>query len=580
MRTLGIAGIFHDATVALFEDGKIVMAVEEERLSREKDAKTFPHRALAHVLSAAKIGLDDVDAIGFYWQPQLDRRWVGRLFREDMTKLPGATASLLFHKHATEIYLGEACKFHLQNTARERGERLPPVKFLPHHECHAAAAYASGPFESAAVLVADGVGGESCTTLYRADPRGIERLCSWDLPHSLGYLYSAVTQHLGFKSTSEEWKVMGLAPYGGSDPSLDRFFEDVLRLLPDGGYEIDRRHTRWHKNPFSPEPLFAPSVEEHLGPARKPDEELSDRHRAIAYALQKRTEQAVFHVLRGLYERTKLPNLCYSGGVALNCVANGRILQETPFERVHVPYAPGDAGAALGAALLASGWHLSPEVAVSPYLGPSFDDAQIADDLRRSRVDFRRVAEPWTEAARLIAKGDIVGWFQGRMELGPRALGHRSILADARRADMKDRINAAVKFREGFRPFAPAVLAERASSYFADALSSPYMSFALKTTSTAIPATTHVDGTGRLQTVSADLTPSLHKLISAFERETGVPVVLNTSFNVKGEPIVCTPLDALRCFYSTGLDHLVIGSFVLSKTGSSSQDGGNGKAAA
>ncbi|WP_394829537.1 carbamoyltransferase [Pendulispora albinea] len=568
MPVLGISGVAHDATVALAYESSgqgVTYAIEEERLSRIKNALVFPSSALTHVLETHELRLHDLQKIAFYADSRLDFGWMGKLVKYKNGHKSGDMLQLMASKHAAEFYIQQSFLFQLREYARVRNEQLPEVVCLPHHLTHAAAAYATSSFERAAILVADGLGGEACTTSYAAGPTGCERLGSIDLPHSLGLLYAAVTQHLGFKHTSDEWKVMGLAPYGESDRKLDRFFQELVLLRPDGSYAINSRYTQWHKNPFTFGSLFAESVAEHLGPARKPDEEITDRHRAVARALQHRVEEAMYHVLRHLHARTKIDSLCLVGGVALNCVVNGRILAETPFRQVYVPYAPGDAGAAVGAALIAAKKWPTSDFDPTPYLGPAYSNEQILNECRRAKLSPREMSDPYGETSRLIAKGDIVGWFQGRMEFGPRSLGHRSILADPRRAEMKDRINSAVKYREAFRPFAPAVLSERASDWFEDLVPSPYMSFALKVRKPNIPAVTHVDNTARLQTVDAKTSPTFHALISAFEKETSVPVVLNTSFNVKGEPIVCSPADAIRCFYSTGLDHLVMGPYLLSK---------------
>jgi carbamoyltransferase len=566
MLTIGLSAIFHDSAVALVEDGRVVYAVEEERLSRVKSApNAFPTRALEHVLTTHQLELGDIDAIGFFWEPGVDLSWLGRTARAGLLRRPLSTLQLAGMKSGVELSLRGRLAFELRRFAGDRRRALPPVRFFPHHHCHAAMAYACAPFERAAVLVADGIGGETCTSAYEASPAGLRFLHAVDLPHSLGLLYAAITQYLGFQFNSDEWKVMGLAPYGARDAAFDRFFAGLVHLLPDGGYAIDRRFTPgWQRNPFTFGPLLSEETSRYLGPPRRPDEEITDRHRAIARALQVRVEQVIFHVLRDLHQRTGATDLCFGGGVALNCVANGKIVAETPFRRVHVPFGPGDAGAALGAGLLAQGWPRC-DTLRSPYLGPAHNEAELERELVRCTLPSRRVPDLASQTAKLLARGHIVGWFQGRMELGPRALGHRSILADPRRAEMKDRINAAVKYREGFRPFAPAVLAERTGDFFDAGVASPYMSFALKVNRPDIPAVTHVDGTGRLQTVERALSPAFHALISAFGAETGVPVVLNTSFNVKGEPIVCTPADAIRCFFSTGLDHLVLGPFLLSK---------------
>jgi carbamoyltransferase len=461
------------------------------------------------------------------------------------------------------------------------------LHWVEHHPAHLASAYYPSPFDEAAVCASDAFGDFVSTSWAVGQRTKLKMVRQVYFPHSLGILYLAITQYLGFPKYGDEYKVMGLAPYG--EPRYVAHLRQLVRFLPDGGFEIDlgyfRHHTEgdkmtWDDGEPTIGPVFTPRLEMLLGPARQPDDPVGPRHEAIAASLQVVFEEATFHVLRHLYARTRLPRLCLAGGCAMNSVANGKIREQTPFREVFIQPAAGDNGTALGAALYVAHHILGQPrrfVMEHAYWGPAFSDDQIgkalagrAEDLRRVDCRVNRVDDEdrlCSEAAGWIAAGRVIGWFQGRMEWGARALGNRSILADPRRADMRDIINTKIKFREKFRPFAPSILEESLDDYFVGAVPDPFMVQVYPVRPDkrrVIPAVTHVDGSGRLQTVSRATNPLYWSLIKAFEKETGVPVLLNTSFN-ENEPIVHKPEEALDCFLRTRMDALVMGHWVLVK---------------
>lgn len=561
MYILGIGYGSHDASASLLKDGQIVAAAEEERFTRIKHCPSFPQNAIDFCLKRAGISANDIDHIAHWWDYS---QFTFKKFIYGLRYLRKNYKLLRY-----ETFRGRL------NTERQRFvERClgitKPVchHFVTHHTAHAASAYYPSGFDEAAVLSIDGRGEWECTVLYYANEKGIEKLKQIFFPHSLGIFYSTFTSYLGFEIDSDEYKVMGLAPYG--EPAYKDAFEKIVRLRPEGNYELDLDYFKFHYRMF-PKDWFSPKVEKIFGPRRYKDDLVEQRHANVACSLQKRLEDAELHVINHLYKLTKCKNLCIAGGVGLNCVANGRILRETPFENIFIQPAANDAGTSLGAALYAHNQILGGNNHCNftdAYLGPEYSNDEIKKNLDLCKISYTYCEDPGKVAARFIADGRIVGWFQGRMEFGPRALGNRSILADPRRKEMKDIVNKAIKYREEFRPFAPAVVVESARDFFADGVPSSYMLLVtdvLPEKRTVIPAITHKDGTARLQTVSRETNPRFHELISEFGRITGVPVVLNTSFNVKGEPIVCTPSEAIRCFYSTGLDVLILGNYLIQK---------------
>jgi carbamoyltransferase len=446
--------------------------------------------------------------------------------------------------------------------------------FVPHHMAHAASAFFASPFEEAAVLVVDGMGEWPVTSLYRGVGNRLEPLGQIDFPHSLGFYYSAFTEYLGFNPFDGEYKVMGMAAYG--EPRFEAELGDVLRLEDGGRHRLNLRYFNFHRD-YGRTTWYSPRMVETFGPLPSSTEQPEQHSIDLAASVQKRLEDALFHLVDYLYERTGSRNLCLAGGVALNSVANGKIVRRGPFEHLFVQPAANDSGTALGAALYARHCTLGQqdrEPMQHVYYGPEYATDEIEAMLQHSMLAYEEVEEPAEVAAELLAQGKIVGWFQGRMEFGPRALGNRSILADPRQATMKDRINAAVKFREPFRPFAPSVPEERSDDYFEDIGGSPFM---LRVTQVRpgmgekLPAITHVNGSARLHTVSRDCNPLYYDLMERFGSKTGVPVVLNTSFNVRGDPIVCTPKEAISTFFNSGLDALVMDRFLLRKPRASSE---------
>jgi carbamoyltransferase len=547
VHVLGISAFYHDAAACLLRDGEVVLAVEEERLSRIKHDHAYPGRAVAACLAAAGITAAEVDTVVFY------EKTLPKLERQLETWILGFPRSLGAFVRGMSRYLDG--RIDLRRWLERRGGFRGEILFSEHHLSHAAFAFLSSPYPRAAVLVADGVGEWATTSLWRAGPEGLAPEREIRFPDSLGLFYSLITAHLGFRVNEDEYKVMGLAAYGE-----DSFAEAMARILPfcdEGGFRLERRYLRLGAR----DRLASPALDRLLGPPRAPGAAIEDRHRDIARSAQARLESALLRI-----EATLPPDLplCLAGGVALNGAANARLALRRP---LFVPFAPGDSGAAIGAAYV--GHHLAGAVPsrpsrITPRLGPSYSAADCAAAAGRAGLVARPLAalggDPFVAAQ--LARGRIIGWFDGAMEFGPRALGGRSILADPRDAAVRDVLNARVKHREPFRPFAPAILEERAADYFERAHAVPWMTEILPVHAARraeIAAAVHVDGTGRLQTVGEQGAPRLHALLRAFEALTGVPALINTSFNVAGEPIVCSPDDACRCYRAAGLDALVLG---------------------
>lgn len=561
MNILGIGGFSHDSSAVLVCDGKLVAGVAEERLSRVKHQGGVPRRAVRYCLEAAGLGPEDVDHIGAYMCPlrRLGRRLpyrIGKLARSPVYSV-GFIGYELWHN--AQYVLG-------MRSLRGTRTRL---HFLEHHPAHAASAFLVSPFDRAALLTVDYIGEWAATWAGIGEGTTLEKLRAANYPNSLGVFYSAITDYLGFRRASDEYKVMGLASYG--EPEYYDAFRKIIRARPDGWYDVDVSWLICHYLPGSIKGYFSRKFIERFGPPRKKGEPLEARHRNIAASAQRVLEDSVLRLAGWLHERTGLRRLCLAGGVALNCAMNGRLLRESPFEEIYVQPAAGDDGIGIGAAFrlhyALTGTQRS-FVMEDACIGPSCSAAEIEAFLDGAKIVYDKPRDVEQRAAELIAEGKIVGWFQGRMEFGPRALGSRSILADPTRPEMKDLLNRYVKHREDFRPFAPSCLEERAGEYFADCRSSPFMLFVYPVRpemQARVPAITHVDGTARVQTVSRAVSPRYYRMIEAFEKLRGVPMVLNTSFNVMGEPIVNTPADAVRCFYSTGMDALAIGDCVVLK---------------
>lgn len=585
---LGLSAFYHDSAACLLRDGEIIAAASEDRFSRVKADERFPQQAMEFCLRQAGISLSDVEAVGFYDKPLLK---FDRIIETYLSVAPRGFRTFLM---AGPLWIKEKLF-----TERLLRDNLPgydrPILFAEHHESHAASAFFPSPFTEAAILTMDGVG-EWATTSYgvgRANTIELWKELQW--PDSLGLLYSAMTYYTGFKVNSGEYKVMGLAPYG-QPKYVDLILKHLIDLRDDGSFKFDQRYFSYTHGLTMTSPAFD---ELFGGPPRVPESRLTQRDMDLARSVQEVCEMIMLRLARHVHRETGLPDLVLSGGVALNCVGNGRLLREGPFKRLWIQPASGDAGGALGVAQLV--WHRQmnqPRVASGTtdsmkgaYLGPAYTESEIREYLDSVGAPYVRLDDEamCTQVATELADGKIIGWFDGRMEFGPRSLGARSILGDPRNPKMQADMNLKIKFREGFRPFAPSVLRERAAEWFELDAESPYMLLVapvkkerqiamtgdqqqlwgieqLNIPRSDIPAVTHIDYSARIQTVTADTNPHYHALLTAFEQRTGCPVLVNTSFNVRGEPIVCSPEDAYRCFMRTHIDHLVLWPFHLTKT--------------
>ena len=590
---LGLSAYYHDSAAALVCDGKIIAAAQEERFTRKKHDAGFPTEAIRYCLAEAQLNFDAIDQVVFYDKPLVKFE---RLLETYIATTPRGFPSFLA---AMPIWLKE--KLYLKTVIRRElaaiGEcekkALPSLLFAEHHQSHAASAFFPSPFSEAAVLCMDGVGEWATTTVWHGKDNRVHPLWQIDFPHSLGLLYSAFTYFTGFKVNSGEYKLMGLAPYG-----VPRYTELILDNLvdvkPDGTFRLAMEYFDYATGLRMTNDRFSELF--RRGP-RAPESPLTQDEMDIAASIQVVTEDIVLRLAQTIHAETGLKNLCLAGGVALNCVANGRLLREGPFERLWIQPAAGDAGGALGCALAT--WHEyldqprdcnERDAMQGAYLGPAFTDAEAQESLEDIGAVYTTLpaSELYASVAELLAKGNVVGWFQGRMEFGPRALGARSIIGDPRNIEMQSVMNLKIKYRESFRPFAPAVLAERIADYFEQTEDSPYMLLVanvremlrkqvsveddqlfgidkLNVLRSELPAITHIDYSARIQSVHKETNPQFHALLSAFDQLTGCGVLVNTSFNVRGEPIVCTPLDAYRCFMRTEMDSLVIGNMVFAK---------------
>jgi carbamoyltransferase len=584
---LGLSAYYHDSAACLLRDGEIVAAGQEERFSRKKGDERFPRLALEYCLREAGITMADVGHVGFYDKPLLKFE---RILETYLAVAPRGFRSFLM---AGPLWVKEKL-FTDRELRKALGDYEGLLLYAEHHESHAASAFFPSPFEEAAVLTIDGVGewATASAGVGKGNDLQLTRELRW--PDSLGLLYSAFTYYTGFKVNSGEYKVMGLAPYG--EPKyVDLIYKHLVDLREDGSFSLNQKYFGYLDGLTMTNAAFD---ELFGGPPRTPETNLTQKEMDLARSVQVVTEDIMLAMARSLHKETGLENLCLAGGVALNCVGNGRLLREGPFKRLWIQPAAGDAGGALGVAQLA--WHryLKKPRKVTPgkdtmkgaYLGPSFGTDEIEAFLQKTGASYQRLdrATMMVRVAEQLANEKIVGWFNGRMEFGPRALGCRSILGDPRSPRMQAQMNIKIKFREGFRPFAPSVLREHVSDYFELDCDSPYMLLVapvkkerqipmpdgakklwgidqLNVVRSDIPAITHIDYSARIQTVSRETNPDYYDLISAFRDLTGCPVVVNTSFNVRGEPIVCTPEDAYRCFMRTHIDSLVLGPFLLEK---------------
>ncbi len=586
---LGISCFYHDSAAAIVQDGKILAAAQEERFSRKKHDPRFPAGAINYCLEEAFVEAEDLDAVVFYDNPLLS---FDRVLKSLLSVAPRGEEQWL---KAAPSFLG--IKLWIQRHIRRALRCEVPVLFTRHHLSHAASAFYPSPFEQAAILTVDGVGEWATTSIAHGEGSEIRAHQEIHYPHSLGLLYSAFTYFCGFRVNSGEYKLMGLAPYG--EPQfVDRILGKLIHLKPDGSYRLDLDYFGYLDSNVVTNERFHQLFG---GPPRQPESRITRREMDLAASIQKVTEEVILALARHARQITGCADLCMAGGVALNCVANGRLQREGIFDRIWIQPAAGDAGGALGAALLASHRRLGvPRVESEPdgqqgsYLGPSFSAGEIKTFLDWHGYPYDEVADGEQRAARIaaaLAEGRVVGFFSHRMEYGPRALGARSILGDPRRAETQVQMNLKIKYRESFRPFAPSVLEDCAGDYFELEGESPYMLLVVpvreeirkaveppdleaaagdllamvRQDRSTIPAITHVDYSARVQTVGAGAHPEYHSVLEQFKRRTGCGVVVNTSFNVRGEPIVCTPQDAYRCFMRTEMDLLALGDFLLDK---------------
>jgi carbamoyltransferase len=585
---LGISAFYHDSAACLLQDGEIVAAAQEERFTRQKGDASYPRHAVEYCLRQAGIGVGDLTCVGFYDKPLLKFE---RILETYLGLAPRGFRSFLL---AGPTWAKE--KLFTDRTLREAlGGYEGELLYAEHHESHAASAFYPSPFETAAILTMDGVGEWATTSFGLGRGHHIDLSTELHWPDSLGLLYSAFTYYTGFKVNSGEYKVMGLAPYG--EPKyVDLIYRELIDLREDGSFTLNQRYFNYLGGLTMTSPAFD---ELFGGPPRVPETMLTQREMDFARSIQVVCEEIMLRMVRTVHRETGADRLCLAGGVALNCVGNGRILREGPFRELWIQPAAGDAGGALGVAQLVWHRHLAEPRGIRPgrdsmrgaYLGPEFDAAEIERFLEDTGAKYRRMErmDLLRTVARLLAEEKIIGWFNGRMEFGPRALGSRSILGDPRSPRMQADMNLKIKFREGFRPFAPSVLRDRVSEYFELDCESPYMLLVapvrpdrriamtdaertlwgidqLNVPRSDIPAVTHIDYSARVQTVTREDNPDYYDLIHEFDCLTGCPVVVNTSFNVRGEPIVCTPADAYRCFMRTHIDHLVLGPFLLDKS--------------
>ncbi len=580
---LGISCYYHDSAACLVRDGKIIAAAQEERFTRKKHDFEFPQKSIDFCLREGKIKVSDLDYVAFYEKPFLKFE---RILETYLAYAPSGFRSFI---KAVPLWIKQ--RLWIPDLIQKELGYEGKILFPEHHESHAASAFFPSPFKSAAIITADGVGEWATTSFGRGQGNQFKFDSEIRFPHSLGLLYSAFTYYTGFKVNSAEYKVMGLAPYG--EPKyVDLIMNELIDLKEDGSFKLNMKYFNYCAGLTMTNKRFD---ELFGGPPRKRETQLTQKEMDLARSIQAVTEEIMLRIARHVYKVTGEENLCLSGGVALNCVANGRILREGPFKNIWIQPAAGDAGGALGAALIV--WHhylnkprqiKGPDSQSGSLLGPFFNDHEIEMILKEQDAVYEKFSsdEMVNRVAKLIEAGNVIGWFQGRMEFGPRALGARSIIGDARNREMQSRMNLKIKFRESFRPFAPSVLEDHVLEWFDIKNTSPYMLLVadvakkqraesingslrglekLKELRSKIPAVTHVDMSARVQTIDRERNPVYYNLLDRFYKQTGCPVIINTSFNVRGEPIVCSPEDAFRCFMRTEMDYLVLGNFLLDK---------------
>ncbi|MBT4652560.1 MAG: hypothetical protein HN981_02910 [Candidatus Pacebacteria bacterium] len=567
MNILGISCYYHDSAACLITDGVIKAAGAEERFTRKKHDKSFPFKTIDYCLKELGGAINEIDAVVFYEKPIVKfERTISQHLQNFPKSLPLALSSIpeLFDQ-----------KLQIEKILKEELNYHGKIYYSSHHLSHASSAYYLSGFKKAAILTVDGVGEWATTTLGIGKGKNIKIDQEISFPHSLGLLYSTLTTYLGFDANNSEYKVMGLAAYGDPQPYKEKF-DELVTQFSDGSYQLNQKYFDFD---WSNKRMFSKELVKLFGhKPRKPESKAYKYHEDIAAALQKKLEEVVINMLKAAYKKYKTPNLCFSGGVALNSVLNGKIISQTPFKNLYIPTDPSDAGASMGAALYVTAQkdkHPIQWKKFNPYLGPGYSWYEIEKTLKKMNISytfFKDKKKLTKNVAKKIKNQKVIGWFQGRMEWGPRALGNRSILADATTTEMRDIINAKVKKREMFRPFAPVILEEYTEKYFESdknlSVSAKYMLMVYpfkEIGKKQVPAVTHVDGSGRLQTLARKDNKLYYELIEEYEKITGVPIIINTSFNVRGEPIVCSPEDAVNCFLHTDIDYLVIDQFICKK---------------
>ena len=568
MKILGLNNEMYISSACLLGDGKIIAAAAEERFTREKLSRKFPQQAIEYCLREAGLKINEIDFIAIAWNPGVYFSKFNPILSDQRRHL----VELLYSVPDQVMrFYGRPKVDHISQEIKGDFGKAS-IHYITHHRAHAANGFFLSGFNSAAILTSDAQGEFESTTFCHGRDNKINLLQDIYYPHSLGALYSTFTEFLGFRPNSDEWKVMALAGLAGyKNKYFNLMKQNIIRLKNDGTFELDLSYFKGyiHEQPN----LYSEKIVKEFGPARKTEEKISQRHYEIAAALQKATEDTLAHLLRHLHKKTSEKNLVLSGGTFMNSVFNGKVLDITPFEKVFISSCPDDSGNCFGAGLFLFHQILGKKrnaPLMHNYFGPQFSALQIRESLEGFKIPYTYEKNIEFITAKLISEGKIIGWFQGRMEFGQRALGNRSILADPRSAGMKDKINSAVKFRESFRPFAPAILKEKQEEYF-EINNRGDVNFMEKVyrvkfgKSSQIPAVVHADGTGRIQTVNKETNPRLHLLISEFEKITKIPIVLNTSFNLNDEPIVCKPKEAIRTFFSCGLDYLVMGNYLVKK---------------
>ncbi len=593
MKLLGISAHYHDSSAAIIDSGKVIAAAQEERFTRKKHDAGFPTRAVEYCLEQSGFELLELDGVVYYDKPLLKFE---RLLETYLAYAPRGLQSFIMSMPVwlkEKLYLKSVLKKELAKITDCKTSELPKLMFAEHHQSHAASAFYPSPFERAAVICMDGVGEWATTSVWLGDGNKLEPKWEINFPHSLGMLYSAFTYYTGFKVNSGEYKLMGLAPYG--EPKYkDLILEHLIDLKDDGSFRLDMQYFNYATGLTMTNDRFAKLFG---GPARTAESQISQKEMDIARSIQAVTEEVVLKLATSVKKELGVDYLCLAGGVALNCVSNGRLLREGPYKDIWVQPAAGDAGGALGCALAVHYGDADavrkvdkPDSMHGSYLGPSFSGTSIETPLKKLGAVYQVMEDQnmYEKLAELLDDGKVIGWFQGRMEFGPRALGGRSIIGDPRSSQMQSVMNLKIKYRESFRPFAPSVRAEKVADWFEQDSPSPYMLMVapiqhdkrlelnehdqslfgidkLNVARSQLPAVTHVDYSARIQTVHEDTNPRYYRLLEAFENRTDCPVLINTSFNVRGEPIVCTPEDAYRCFMRTEMDYLVIENYLLSK---------------